>query len=67
MTELDTSLVELARRCGVATEYDDWTGRRVGVSEHTLVAVLAALGLPASTGDERASALAARTRLRWPS
>ena len=65
MTGLDTSLAELARRCGVATEYDDWTGRRVRVSEHTLVAVLAALGLPASTGDERASALAARDRNYW--
>ena len=27
MTELPVSLVELARRYGVATEYVDWTGR----------------------------------------
>ena len=40
MTELAPSLVELARRFGIATEYDDWTGRRVLVSEATLVAVL---------------------------
>ena len=27
MNELPASLVELARRYGVATEYNDWTGR----------------------------------------
>ena len=33
MTELAPSLVELARRFGIATEYEDWTGRRVLVPE----------------------------------
>ena len=28
MTDLPASLVELARRYGVATEYEDWTGRQ---------------------------------------
>ena len=37
MTDLPESLVELARRYGVATEYDDWTGRHVTVAESTLV------------------------------
>ena len=43
MTELAPSLVELARRFGIATAYEDWTGRPVRVAESTLVAVLAAL------------------------
>ena len=46
MTELAPSLVELARRFGIATGYADWTGRQVLVSETTLVAVLASLGWP---------------------
>jgi 4-alpha-glucanotransferase len=58
MTELPDSLVELARRYGVATEFEDWTGRRTAVADSTLIAVLDALGLDAATEDERAAALA---------
>lgn len=65
MTEPAASLVELARRHGVATEYDDWTGRRVTVAESTLVAVLAALGVSAATEDDRAAALRAQDRDYW--
>src|ERR1700685_1566762 len=57
MTELAPSLVELARRFGIATGYEDWTGRRVLVPEATLVAVLAALGVVASTEQDRNTAL----------
>jgi 4-alpha-glucanotransferase len=57
MTELAASLVELAGRYGVAVGYDDWTGGRKVVSEPTLVAAMAALGVPAATEDERATAL----------
>ncbi|HWG25199.1 4-alpha-glucanotransferase [Actinospica sp.] len=42
-------LLALARAYGVATEYHDWQGRRVEVSTATLIAVLAAFGVPAST------------------
>ena len=42
-------LLALARAYGVATEYHDWRGRRVEVPATTLVAVLAAFGVPAST------------------
>ena len=59
MTDLPESLVELARRYGVATEYDDWTGRHVTVAESTLVAVLDALGVAAATEDDAPP--------RWPS
>jgi 4-alpha-glucanotransferase len=65
MTELAPSLVELSRRYGVATEYLDWNGRHVDVPEATLVAVLGALGVPATTEDDRAAALAAHDREYW--
>ena len=65
MTVLAPSLVELARRYGVATEYEDWTGTRTAVSESTLVAVLDALGVSAATEDERAAALVDHERDYW--
>ena len=65
MTELAPSLVELARRLGIATGYEDWTGRRVLVPEATLVAVLAALGVVASTEQDRNTALTTHLRSYW--
>jgi 4-alpha-glucanotransferase len=65
MTELDQTLAELAHRCGVSTGYYDWSGRSVAVSEHTLVAVLGALGLAAETADDRAAALVTHDRAHW--
>jgi 4-alpha-glucanotransferase len=65
MAETPQSLGELARRYGVATEYQDWTGRHVDVPETTLVAVLAALGVAAVTEDERSAALASHDRDYW--
>jgi 4-alpha-glucanotransferase len=65
MTELDQTLAELAHRCGVSTEYFDWSGRSVAVPEHTVVAVLDALGLPAETADERTAALVTYDRGHW--
>jgi len=60
-----TSLVELAHRHGVATDYVDWTGRYMGVAESTLVAVLEALGVSAATEEDRVAALAAGDRRYW--
>ncbi|MEN4401903.1 4-alpha-glucanotransferase [Mycolicibacterium senegalense] len=65
MTSSSPALLELARRYGVAAEFDDWTGRRTAVAESTLVAVLEALGVPAGTEQERAEALAAHDRQYW--
>ncbi len=65
MTELAPSLVELARRYGIATEYEDWTGRRVPVPESTVVAVLAALGVAAGDEQERNVALVTQLRSYW--
>ncbi|WP_135455166.1 4-alpha-glucanotransferase [Mycobacterium sp. DL99] len=65
MNEPSPALLELARRYGVAAEFDDWTGRRTAVAESTLVAVLEALGVPAGTERERADALAGHDRQYW--
>ncbi|MGE2691534.1 4-alpha-glucanotransferase [Mycolicibacterium pulveris] len=65
MTDLPQTLVELARRYGVATEYEDWASRRITVAEATLVAVLDALGVPAGTEQQRRAALAEHDRAYW--
>lgn len=62
---LSPSLVELAHRHGVATHYEDWSGATVAAPESTLVAVLAALGVPAGDEDERRASLTAHTRRHW--
>ncbi|MER7488386.1 4-alpha-glucanotransferase [Streptomyces sp. NPDC126497] len=56
----DASLRELARAHGVSTEYVTDRGDRVTVAADTLVAVLAACGVDASTPDAARRALAAR-------
>ena len=65
MSRLAPSLVELAARFGIATDYDDWSGRRVGVPESTLIAVLAALGIPAADEAERNAARIVHERAHW--
>ncbi|WP_238997437.1 4-alpha-glucanotransferase, partial [Mycolicibacterium sp. CBMA 361] len=65
MTPRTASLVELARCHGVATEYVDWRGAHHPVAATTLVAVLAALGVPADTEDACAAALAQHDRAYW--
>lgn len=65
MPLLDPSLVELARRFGVATEYLDWNDTRVEVPAQTLLAVLGALGVAASTDEDRAAALTSTDRSYW--
>ncbi|MEV4002096.1 4-alpha-glucanotransferase [Actinomadura sp. NPDC049753] len=45
----DDELIRLAGLHGVATRYEDWRGRETAVSRDTLAAVLAALGVDAST------------------
>ena len=65
MTQQDSALTELARRHGVATEYDDWLGQRVVVAEHTLIGVLAALGVPAGDAEQRTQSLIAHDHAHW--
>ncbi|MBO0828348.1 MAG: 4-alpha-glucanotransferase [Streptosporangiales bacterium] len=57
---LAPELVELAEAYGIATEFWDWRHVHRPVSERTVVAVLAALGVDASTPDAVRAALADR-------
>jgi 4-alpha-glucanotransferase len=65
VTELDPTLYDLAEAFGVATEYWDWQGQHVPVSRETIVAVLAALDVDASTPEAAAAALANHHRFPW--
>jgi 4-alpha-glucanotransferase len=65
VTELDPALYDLAEAFGVATEYWDWQGQHVPVSRETVVAVLAALDVDASTPEAAAAALANHHRFPW--
>jgi 4-alpha-glucanotransferase len=65
MTESARSLVELAHRYGVATDYLDWADARRVVPESTLIAVLGALGVAAGSEEDRAAALLAHDRSYW--
>jgi 4-alpha-glucanotransferase len=65
VAELDPTLYDLAEAFGVATEYWDWQGRHVPVNRETIVAVLAALDVDASTPAAAATALANHHRSPW--
>ncbi len=65
MTQPHSSLSELARRFGVATDYQDWNDEAVPVEASTLVAVLGALGVDAGTEESCIAALAQHTRRYW--
>lgn len=56
-SERPRELQELARAYGVATEFEDWKKQKVEVSSETLVAVLAALGVDASSAESAKAAL----------
>ncbi|HSE10482.1 MAG TPA: 4-alpha-glucanotransferase, partial [Nocardioidaceae bacterium] len=65
MTGLSNELLALAHARGVATDYWDWRGNHVQVPEETVVAVLGAMDIDASTPAAAASALAADVTARW--
>ena len=56
MTDLDPTIARLAAAFDIATEFWDWQGAHTTVPEHTIVAVLAAIGVDASTPDAAAAA-----------
>ena len=58
----DAALAQLAAAYGVATEYWNWQGQHVIVSDETLTAVLAAMGAEAA---DPAAALAEFERAPW--
>jgi 4-alpha-glucanotransferase len=65
VTELDPTLRQLAESYGVATEFWDWQGRQATVSAETIRAVLAALGVDASTPDAADRARVEQELDRW--
>jgi 4-alpha-glucanotransferase len=58
-------LTALADRLGVACAYHDWTGNFLTVERGTVVAVLAALGMPADTEEDCAASLLELDRRHW--
>ncbi len=62
---MDPWLTELAEAYGIATEYWDWQGRHVEVRRTTIIDVLGALGVDASTPDLVRHALQLHRREPW--
>ena len=65
MSGHEDAVRELATAYGVAVDYWDWQGLHVLVAVDTMVAVLAALGVDASTEDAARAALGAKTDEAW--
>jgi 4-alpha-glucanotransferase len=65
VADFDPALRELADAFDIATEYWDWQGRHVIVAEETIVAVLAALEVDASSPEAALVALAEHRRRPW--
>ncbi len=53
----DATLDQLAEHFGIATEFWDWKGRHTVISDETVIAVLKALEVDASTPQKAAAAL----------
>jgi 4-alpha-glucanotransferase len=62
---VDGARRELAEAYGVATEFYGWQGGRADVSDETIVAVLGALGVDATTPQAAVAALAAKRDEPW--
>ncbi len=63
--DLDATLRELADAYGIATDFWDWRGQHRDIPTETIVAVLAALGVDASSPASAASALEAHRQAPW--
>lgn len=64
-SEPSGSLRRLAAAFGVAVDYWDWQGQHAPIHAETIVAVLAALDVPASTPDEVDASLVTWEERRW--
>jgi 4-alpha-glucanotransferase len=62
---MSEALHDLARSHGVATEFWDWRGQHIVVEHDTVVAVLAAMGVDASTEAQVQAALRDHADERW--
>ena len=65
MADLDPVLTQLAEAFSIATDYWDWQGQHVDVAPATVIAVLAGLGVDASTPELTAAALAEAREQPW--
>ena len=61
----DPVLQELAELFGIATEFWDWKGRRRQIADTTVTAILAALGVDASSPEAAASAAERQRNRDW--
>lgn len=62
---VDQAILDLARAYRIDTEFWDWKGHKVEVSEETIVAVLAAMEVDASTPEAAHAAREAFERRPW--
>lgn len=65
MTDLDPILLELAESFGIATEFWDWQGRHTVVPAATVMAVLAAFDVDASTPEAAERSVAEQLLAPW--
>jgi 4-alpha-glucanotransferase len=65
VTALDPVLLDLAHAHGISTEFYDWLGGDCEVAADAVIAVLAALGVDASTPEVAAQALATARDASW--
>lgn len=65
MTEPHASLLALADKFGIARDFWDWKGRHVDIPAETIIAVLAAFDIDASTPERCDSALTKLEAERW--
>ena len=65
MSDLYPALVELANRFGIAQEFWDWKGRHVPIPAETIVDVLRAFDVDASSPEATDGALRRLEDKRW--
>ena len=65
MNDLHPGLNQLAERFGIAQEFWDWKGRHVPIPAETIVSVLAAFDIDASTPEAADASLTRLEDERW--
>ncbi|MEO7588010.1 MAG: 4-alpha-glucanotransferase [Arachnia sp.] len=65
MSQLPDDLTRLAEYFGIALEFRDWKDRDLEISQESVIAVLHALGVDASTENSRAAALSEVSERGW--
>ncbi len=61
----ESSLYTLAELLGIATEFWDWKGRHTQVSQQTMIAVMAAMGVDASSAEKADAAIVEHHLKPW--